>query len=48
MNQRKGLAVVAVGMTVVGLFAFLFGEFLFAGLSFLVVSMAIYLRETRD
>ncbi|MEF8827912.1 MAG: hypothetical protein V5A38_03735 [Halolamina sp.] len=41
------LAVLTVVFVLSGLVSFVLGEHLFAGLCFLLVTMTIYLRETR-
>jgi len=42
-----GLAVLAVALTGVALFALAAGNFTAAGMSFLSMSLVIYMRETR-
>lgn len=41
------LAIIAGLLTLFGFASFVLGEFLLGGLCFLMVSMTIYLRETR-
>lgn len=46
-TQTTFLAVLTVVFVLSGLASFIVGEHLFAGLCFLLVTMTIYLRETR-
>lgn len=46
-NSRTALTIVAGALLSIGVVLFLFGEFLVAGLCFLLVSMTIYVRGTR-
>lgn len=47
MAKKTILAVLAVALMLFALLAMAGGEFLVAGLSFLVASLVIYYRETR-
>lgn len=46
-DLRTVLSITAGVLPVLGVVAFLFDEFLFAGLCFLVLTMVLYVRETR-
>lgn len=47
VDQADLLAVLIVGLVALGLLAFIERQFLVAGVTFLAVSLAIFLRETR-
>lgn len=46
--HRTALTVAAGLLLLFGVAGFLFGEYLVAGLCFLLLSMTLYLRETRS